>query len=175
MDPIGQGRQYCRAISTPSPRCFRSVSPIDTLGDVSIPTYQGQSLGLPPAGGGSVAPLLRRTVALLVDWALCTLIAVGIFGMEWGQVQGAEAFLPLGLLLVENVLLVSTLGTTVGHRLLGIRVVAVDGLPQAAPPPLLRSAARAALLCLFVPALVMNADGRGLHDKAARTVVVRAR
>lgn len=144
-------------------------------GAVTTPTYQGQSLGLPPVGAGAVAPLLRRMVALLVDWALCTLIAVGIFGMEWGQVQGAQAFLPLGLLFLENLLLVPTLGTTVGHRLLGIRVVAVDGLDQQVPPPPLRSVYRAALLCLFVPALVMDADGRGLHDKAARTVVVRAR
>ena len=95
-------------------------------------------------------------------------------GMIRQEAAGIYAFLPLGLLFVENVLLVSTLGTTVGHRLLGIRVVAVDRLPQAAPPPLLRSVSRAALLCLFVPALIMNADGRGLHDRAARTVV-RAR
>ncbi len=141
---------------------------------MSTPTYQGQSLGLPPTGGGSVAPLVRRMLALLVDWALCQLIAVGIFGMPWGQVQGAQAFLPLGLLFLENLLLVTTLGTTVGHRLLGLRVVSVDAVEHAAPPAPLRSAARAALLCLFVPALIMDADGRGLHDKAARTVVVRA-
>src|SRR5690606_3596581 len=146
----------------------------DTLGGVSAPTYQGQSLGLPPAGGGSVAPLLRRTAALCVDWALCLLIAVGL-GMPWGEVEGAYAFLPLGILPATHVLLVTTLGTTIGHRLLGIRVVSVDALEQAAPPPPLRSVARAALIVLFVPAIIMDADGRGLHDKAARTVVVRAR
>ena len=142
---------------------------------MTSPTYQGQSLGLPRVGGGSAAPLLRRLAALIVDWALCTLIAVGLFGMEWGQVEGARAFLPLGLLLVENLLLVTTLGTTLGHRLLGIRVVSVDGLEQQAPPPVVQSVYRAVLLCLFVPALIMDADGRGLHDKAGRTVVVRAR
>ncbi len=154
---------------------FRECFTARYAGHVTSPTYQGQSLGLPPVGGGSVASLLRRTVALLVDWALCTLIAVGLFGMEWGQVQGAQAFLPLGLLFLENVLLVTTLGTTVGHRLLGVRVVALGGAEKNVPPPLLRSVYRAALLCLFVPALIMDADGRGLHDKAARTVVVRAR
>lgn len=95
--------------------------------------------------------------------------------MQWGEVQGTEAFLPLGLLFVENVLLVSTLGTTVGHRLLGLRVVSVDSLHQPVPPAPLRSVARAALLCLFVPALVMDAEGRGWHDKAARSVVIRTR
>jgi hypothetical protein len=33
---------------------------------------------------------------------------------------------------------------------------------------------RFVLLCLLVPALVTDRDGRGLHDKAARSVVVRA-
>lgn len=142
---------------------------------MSTPSYQGRSLGLAPTGAGSAAPLLRRTAAFCVDWALCLLIAVGVFGMPWGEVQGAYAFLPLGLLLAVNLLLVTTLGTTVGHRLLGIRVVSLDSPGRAAPPPPTRALARAALLCLFVPVLVMDADGRGLHDKAARTVVVRAR
>ena len=142
---------------------------------MSTPTYQGQTLGLPPVGGGSVAPLLRRALAILLDWVLCQLIAVGAFGMPWGQVQGAQAFLPLGVLLAMNVLLVPTLGTTIGHRLLGIRVVSVDAPEQQSPPPFGRAVVRAVLLCLFVPPLIMNADGRGLHDRAARTVVVRAR
>lgn len=138
-------------------------------------TYQGQSLGLPESGPGSLAPLVRRMAALLVDWVGCQLIATGLLGMTWGQVGGAEAFLPLTLLLAMNIVLVTSLGTTLGHRLLGIRVVSLDALGAAAPPPLPRSAARAALLCLFVPALVMDADNRGLHDRAARSVVVRSR
>lgn len=136
--------------------------------------YQGQSLGLPASGVGSVGSLLRRFVALLVDWMLCQLVATGLLGLEWGQVAGVEAFLPLLLLFVLNTVLVTTLGTTIGHRLLGVRVVAVDGVGMSAPPPG-RSALRALLLCLFVPAIIMDSDARGLHDKAARTVVVRAR
>ncbi|MFE4466652.1 RDD family protein, partial [Oerskovia sp. NPDC056781] len=30
------------------------------------------------------------------------------------------------------------------------------------------------LLCLVVPAVVWDGDGRGMHDKAAGTVIVRA-
>ena len=40
---------------------------------------------------------------------------------------------------------------------------------------LLRAALRTLLLCLLIPALIWDRDGRGLHDKAAGTVVVRAR
>jgi uncharacterized RDD family membrane protein YckC len=36
-----------------------------------------------------------------------------------------------------------------------------------------RGAVRTALLCLVIPAVVWDADGRGLHDKAAGTVIVR--
>jgi uncharacterized RDD family membrane protein YckC len=34
---------------------------------------------------------------------------------------------------------------------------------------------RTVLLCLVIPAFIWDRDGRGLHDKAAGTVVVRAR
>lgn len=137
-------------------------------------TYQGQRLGLPREGVGAVGSFLRRLAALVVDWALCQLIATGLLGMQWGQVSGTQAFVPLGLFFLLNVILVTTIGTTIGHRLLGVRVVSLYGDGQQAPSPG-RSLVRAALLCLFVPAVIMDADGRGLHDKAARTVVLRAR
>ncbi|MGD8151439.1 RDD family protein [Ornithinimicrobium sp. Y1694] len=136
--------------------------------------HQGASLGLPADGPGSIASVLRRLVALAVDWILCSLVATGLLGMQWGQAAGLQAFLPLIVLFVVNVILVTTIGTTIGHRLLGIRVVSVDGDGHQAPPPG-RSALRALLLCLFIPAIIMDADARGLHDKAARSVVVAAR
>jgi uncharacterized RDD family membrane protein YckC len=36
------------------------------------------------------------------------------------------------------------------------------------------AALRTALLMLLIPALISDRDGRGLHDRAAGTVVVRA-
>ena len=43
------------------------------------------------------------------------------------------------------------------------------------PLGLLTALLRTALLVLLVPALVYDRDKRGLHDRAAKTVVVRAR
>ncbi|WP_238348563.1 RDD family protein [Ornithinimicrobium pratense] len=140
----------------------------------ALESYRGEALGLPREGVGAAGSFLRRLVALVVDWSLCQVIATGLLGMQWGQVSGTQAFLPLGLFFVLNLVLVTTLGTTIGHRLVGIRVVSLDGDGYQAPPPG-RSIVRAALLCLFVPAVIMDVDGRGLHDKAARTVVVKAR
>lgn len=139
--------------------------------------HQGASLGLPATGRGSVGSLLRRLGALLLDWMLCQLIASSFMGMRWGQVEGVQAFAPLVLFFVLNLVLVTTMGATIGHSVLGLRVVSLDGGDgeRHVPPPPGRSALRALLLCLFVPAIIMDADGRGLHDKAARTVVVRAR
>lgn len=136
--------------------------------------HQGASLGLPASGPGSVASLLRRLGAVVVDWMLCQLIASSFMGMQLGQVSGAQAFAPLALFFLLNLILVTTMGSTIGHRLFGLRVVSVDGDGHVQPPPG-RSALRALLLCLFVPAIIMDTDMRGLHDQAARSVVVSTR
>nr|MDQ3826417.1 RDD family protein [Actinomycetota bacterium] len=34
---------------------------------------------------------------------------------------------------------------------------------------------RTVLLCLLIPPVVYNTDGRGLHDRAAGTIVLRTR
>ena len=112
-------------------------------------------------------------VALVIDWMLCQLFAIGMLGMQWGAVSGTDAFLPLAVFFVENLLLVALLGTTIGHRLMGVQVASVRR--EGRRPSLLDSALRAALLCLVIPAIIMDANGRGLHDRAAGTVVLRAR
>ena len=74
----------------------------------------------------------------------------------------------LGMFALENLLLVSLTGSTVGHRLLGMQVWQVR---KGTFP--LQVLVRTLLLCLFVPALVTSKDGRGLHDVAAGTKIVR--
>ena len=133
----------------------------------------GSRLGLPTNGSGAFAPLGRRLIALVVDWTACLVISAAFFH--------GDAMATLGVFAVENVVLVGTLGTTVGHRLLGLRVVRVaSGVTEptepaelAAQPGLLAGAVRAVLLCLVIPAVVWDADGRGMHDRLAGTVIVR--
>ena len=110
----------------------------------------------------------RRLVGVVIDWALCQLLAYGLFDKAFG-VAGAGSFLPLGIFAVENLLLVGTLGSTIGHRVVGLRVLSTDG--RAARP--LQVLVRTVLLCLFLPAMFWDKDGRGLHDRAAGTVIVR--
>jgi uncharacterized RDD family membrane protein YckC len=63
-------------------------------------------------------------------------------------------------------------GQTPGMRLVGLRLAHPR---PAARLALWRAVVRTALLCLLVPALVVDADGRGLHDRLTDTAVVRAR
>jgi uncharacterized RDD family membrane protein YckC len=125
---------------------------------------RGGRLGLPSEGPGSLATVGRRAAALAIDWLLCLLISYLVFD--------ANSMATLAVFAVENLLLVSTLGYTIGHRVLGLQVRVLGG--EGRMVGLWRAAVRTVLLCLVVPAVVWDADGRGMHDKAAGTVIVRA-
>ncbi|WP_329526185.1 RDD family protein [Streptomyces sp. NBC_01462] len=129
--------------------------------------YRGEQLGLPETGPGSIARPGRRLGAIAVDWALCMVIAYGLLTDGYGQATGNWALLVFFAL---GVLTVGTVGFTPGKRLFGLRVVPEAG-GRLNP---LRALLRTALLCVAVPALIWDRDGRGLHDRLARTVEVRA-
>nr|WP_202501381.1 RDD family protein [Streptomyces sp. SID5785] len=128
--------------------------------------YRGEQLGLPESGPGSIARPGRRVGALAVDWALCLLIAYGLVTHGYDQATSNWALL---IFFVLSVLTVGTIGSTPGKRLFGLRVVSEAGGRLGAG----RVLARSVLLCLAVPALVWDRDGRGLHDRLARSVEVR--
>jgi uncharacterized RDD family membrane protein YckC len=121
---------------------------------------------LPPEGPGSLAPFGARAVAFVVD-------AVGSAVIAWAftapQLPGNWSLLVFGVLTVVTLLL---FGQTPGHRLLGLRLA--HPRPQARLAPW-RAVVRTALLVLLVPALITDADGRGLHDRLTRTAVVSDR
>ncbi|HOF64679.1 MAG TPA: RDD family protein [Dermatophilaceae bacterium] len=130
--------------------------------------YAGQDLGLPETGPGSIARFGRRLVAIFIDWTMCQLIAYLLFRVELGH-GGPGSFVPLAIFAVENILLLPTVGSTVGQRILGIGLMSVNGRPASLVQVLLRTM----LLCLAIPALIWDRNSRGLHDKAAATVLVR--
>ncbi|MDT7573474.1 MAG: hypothetical protein QOE05_3648 [Actinomycetota bacterium] len=125
--------------------------------------WRGRRLGLPEDGPGAVATFGRRMIAFVLDAVICALVA-GLWTAP--DAPGPWSFVPLGVLYVVAVPLT---GQTLGMRLLGTRVIQLGrGRPEVP-----RAALRFVLLCLLIPALISDRDGRGLHDKAARTVVVR--
>lgn len=126
----------------------------------------GSAAGSAGARPGLRRPLGRRFGALFIDWGLCFLIAYGLFA---GGDQQAAGNWALGIFLALGVLTVGTVGFTPGKRLLGLRVASENGGRLSFGWAVVRTA----LLCLAIPALVWDRDGRGLHDRLARAVQVR--
>ncbi len=140
-------------------RCGHPVS--TAAGPADGDGWPGRGLGLPPSGPGSVGRAGRRVAALVLDWLAALLVSRAFFD--------AEPFVTLGLFALVQWLFVATAGSSPGHRVLGLRVVRLDGRP---PGPAL-AAARAVLLALALPPLLADRDQRGLHDRAPGTVLVR--
>lgn len=135
-------------------------------------TYPGQRLGMPQSGPGSIARFGRRLVGVVIDWTLCQLIAAALFAVPLpftAVASGRDTAVLLAVFAVENLLLVGTLGSTIGHRVVGLQVRSMDG--RGVQP--VQAIVRTALLCLFLPAMFWDKDGRGLHDKASGTLIVR--
>lgn len=129
--------------------------------------YPGERLGLPEHGSGSVAGFGRRLGAILVDWLICVwAIAQGLFGAD----TLTASWVGLAVFAAENILLVGTTGATLGMRLFGIRVAGL----RPGRPYFVAILIRTVLLCLAVPALIWDRDNRGIHDRVAGTVVLRA-
>jgi uncharacterized RDD family membrane protein YckC len=126
--------------------------------------YPGRDLGLPEDGPGSAAAPLPRTGQFLLDLLVGGLVASAIS-------FPAPAYLSLAVWAVLVTLPVAVLGQTPAMVLTGLRAVRVDGAPRVGVWAL----ARTASLFFLVPALIMDRDGRGLHDRVSRTVVVRTR
>ncbi|MFD9793992.1 RDD family protein [Streptomyces sp. NPDC059070] len=128
--------------------------------------YRGEQLGLPEEGPGAIAPLGRRFGAIFIDWAVSALIAYGLLAHRQLHLTNNWA---LVVFLVMSILTVGTVGFTPGKRILGLRLISENGGRLSFPRALLRSV----LLCLAVPALVWDRDGRGLHDRLSRAIQVR--
>ena len=134
-------------------------------------SYPGSRLGLPQRGPGSIARFGRRLVGVTIDWLLCSLVAAALWGYS---ITGGDSgsFKPLVIFAVQHLILVGTIGFTIGHRVMGLQVRSLGGTGRVLP---LQALARTVLLCMFIPAVVWDRDGRGLHDKVKGTVIVRTR
>ena len=136
-------------------------------GDAGQPSQgrvRGASLGLPASGRGSLATFSSRVVAYLVD-ALAGVLIASLFTAP--HLPAGWTALSFGLITVVTLAL---FGQTPGMRLVGLRLAhPVEGRRLA----VWRAVVRTALLLLLVPALVVDSDGRGLHDRLTGTAVVR--
>ncbi|MDQ3763590.1 MAG: RDD family protein [Actinomycetota bacterium] len=137
--------------------------PGDPPEDTGQQDYPGQQLGLPEHGPGSAAGFGPRILAIVIDWLPCSVAAQ--------LLTHNPAFSALALFAAITALSVGFAGRTLGHAVAGLRVALLDGRRAGFGAAVIRTV----LLCLLIPPVVYNADGRGLHDRAAGTIVLRTR
>lgn len=122
------------------------------------------------------APFFRRVVALFIDWTSSSLL-VGLFfnipaeisDQYFKQLSFERSWLVMDVFIGSQILFIWLFGYTLGQRLLGLRVVSLTSKR----PSLLRVAYRTLLLVLIVPAFITDSASRGLHDRAAKTAIIR--
>lgn len=140
------------------------------------------AIGLPQAGPGALASVQRRLLAVTVDWVMSLAVSGTFFAQEGTstvRLLSGDPVATLAVFALSTVVLVGLLGHTIGHRLLGVRVIrlraaaSAGGQDRVTPPGLLASLIRTVLLCLVIPAVVWDSSGRGLHDVASGTAIVR--
>ncbi len=111
----------------------------------------------------------RRVLALMVDWLASTLVVSFFDGWHWAA--GTDrSWLVLGVYLVESSAFMAVMGGSFGQLVTRLRVVDASGDPRPISP--LRAVPRQILIALVIPPLIFRADGRGLHDIAAKTATV---
>lgn len=138
-------------------------------GDDPVPSYPGEYLGLPKAGSGAQASVARRMGGVLIDWLLCLAAATLITSTTdaWGD----AATLTLLLWVAMGILTGWLFARTPGMAVLGMGVARVDA---EVPVGFWRAALRTLLTAFIFPAAMVDADGRGMHDRATNTTVILA-
>lgn len=134
------------------------------FGELEPSQWPGERLGLPESGPRSVGRIGRRFLAIIVDWAIASLLTLLV------PAQGpASSLVTLAIFAGMQVLFIPTIGGSIGHRLFGLRVVPIVGGWVGWLKPIIRTA----LILLVIPVLVWDSDQRGFHDKIAGTVLIR--
>ncbi|QIM18490.1 RDD family protein [Leucobacter coleopterorum] len=134
------------------------------FGDLEPSKWPGERLGLPEEGFRSVARAGRRIFAILIDWGIALLIGNLIAS------GSATSWATLIVFALMQMIFIPTIGGSIGHRILGLRVAPLTGGWVGFWRPIVRTL----LLVIVIPVLVWDSDQRGFHDKIAGTVLIRA-
>lgn len=133
--------------------------------------YRGELLGLPADGPGALATTGRRIAALCIDWFMSAgvvMLLIGPAPLENSRLGTYTMMLWFGV----GVVCVSLFSFTPGQYMMGLQVARVDAPARVG---ILRALARQALMVFIVPAIINDVDGRGMHDRATGTGLVRVR
>lgn len=116
------------------------------------------------------AGLGRRAVALGIDWLLA--IGMSLVLLRQFPYGSSESSLGiLGLFAAEVILLTWLTTASFGQRIMGLQVLSTDRRRLS----LWRVVVRTLLICLVIPAIIIDNNGRGLQDRAVGSVVLRTK
>lgn len=140
------------------------------LDDDGTPKYRGQRLGLPETGPGSLVGSGRRLAALMLDWLMAGGVSILILGGD--ALDSRLSSVVLLVWFVVGVLTVTLFSFTPGQFIVGLQVARID---KPVGVGIVRALARQILLVFMVPPLITDVEGRGMHDRATGTALVRSR
>lgn len=111
----------------------------------------------------------RRLAAITIDWFASLGIAV-LFFRDFPYGTPESMITTTVIFYAEIVIFTFLLTSSFGQKILGLRVLSINGGRLA----FWRIAVRTFLILLVIPALVIDSDGRGVHDRIVGSVVVRS-
>lgn len=132
--------------------------------------WPGEALGLPESGPGALASVSRRAGGVLIDWIFSLLVASTV--AHYTGILGGPSTATLILWVVLGIISGWLFARTPGMALLGMGVARIDVPGQ--PVGLWRAVVRTLLTGVLFPAAMVDSDGRGLHDRATGTAVIRS-
>lgn len=132
--------------------------------------WPGEKLGLPEKGSGSLVSVMRRIWGVVVDWVIAWIVAA--FINTFTTMLGDTATLTLMLFVIIGTVSVWLFACTPGQAVLKMGVARVD--VAGARVGFLRALARSLLTAFILPAVMVDADGRGMHDRGTGTSVIMA-
>lgn len=109
-------------------------------------------------------------MALLLDWTMATGVASLILGGY--TTSGLISTIVLAVWFVVGLATVSLFSFTPGQFIAGIQVGRIDAHARVG---FVRALVRQLILLFVVPAVVTDMDGRGMHDRATGTALLRTR
>lgn len=129
--------------------------------------WPGEKLGLPESGAGALASVMRRVGGIAFDWFLCMFAAIIVrnFTSQLGGVSTITFF----IFLILGTVSVSLFARTPGQAVFRMGVARVDAEERVG---FIRAFVRTFLTLFVFPPILVDADGRGLHDRATGTAVI---
>lgn len=110
----------------------------------------------------------KRILALIFDWVAAILVVQSL-PISAAYATQSNSLWTLIVFATQITVLTWLIGASFGQKIVGLKVVDND-LNQ--NPSLAKCLIRTVLIVLVIPPLLADAQGRGLHDRLAKTKII---